>query len=264
MKYFSLSLLIVASCLAVTLHAGESTHIDVGSNRLPMRAASMNYRFEQTFLMSLIGKAGQGAGGNIVLTLKTEPTENGGYTVSCEATTEKQLVSGVGRPMQSVLWRSLTTMDGMDSVVHEAILEHGTQTKDMTVELRDSAMFGANKVITSREGGTMTRELMIGANEIVTTFFQVAAFVGTLSSLPKEGMRIRWVLNGMPHPMIVTRDAEAPRSFTMSRDNVDGNSEMELLKLRFIFADDSEDFALPKRILFISGNRQLEVVRMEE
>ena len=215
-------------------------------------------------LASLIGKAGQGAGGAIVLTLETTPAGDGGYTVSCEVSAEKRLVHGVGRPTQSVLWRCLTAMDVTGSVSHEAIMEHGKQTGEMTVELRDSPMFGASKVITSKEGGEMTRELMIGANEIITTLFQVAAFAGTLYSLPEEGVKIRWVLNGMPHPMIATRDTDTPRSFTMSRDNSGESTGTEMLRIRFVFPEGSEAFALPKRIVFMLGGRQLEIVGMEE
>ncbi len=256
--------LIAILCFPTILHAGDLSHSDAGLRQYPMRAVKSNYRLEQQLFSGMIGIAGRGARGEVLLTLETVPAPDGTYMVSCVATAGRQVIPGVGRPVQSALWKCISTVDSKCSVSKEEIVELGTQSSNLSVEMRDSTMFGISKVITSRKDGEIIRELMIGKDEIVTTLFQVAVFVGTIASLPQEGMKIRWVLNGMPHPMVVTRNTNELRSFIISRDDLATNSEAETLRLRFDFGDGRDNFSLPSRIVFIAEGRQLEIVGMED
>ncbi len=78
-----------------------------------------------------------------------------------------------------------------------------SQTSTLTVSIEEQPFIGKGKVVRLKESKKDVSELMVGIDDPITTFMQIAVWASTIKAIPDQGLAFRWVMNGDPLPVIL-------------------------------------------------------------
>ena len=113
-------------------------------------------------------------------------------------------------------------------------------------------------------------ELMIAPEEIVTTFTQLPIYIGTLQSLPINGIKVRWTAFGKPLPVRVKlktasdggRWYEVYKEEPASDEGVASEGGQLLVKL--FYNNEKPGFSFPSQIVLLVGGNEMVMQKAEE
>ena len=111
--------------------------------------------------------------------------------------------------------------------------------------------------------GKLINELSVSPDEIITTFGQIVAFMGTIKDLPAQGIKVRWVAEGKPLPVLIKKTTISNGYILTMYKAVALADEKEGTRplLQFYFDKVSQEFSFPSKIVMDVNGIDLEIVK---
>ncbi len=141
-----------------------------------------------------------------------------------------------------------------------------SQVELMVVSLEEDPIFGRVKKIDIKWSDGKTKNLMVDPDEVMTSFLEIAVWVGSIKELPPEGKKIRWCFEGKPLPMIVREESferdlvySVYRGETISTEKNKGDAVF-----KFTFEREKKGFSLPRKVVFSPTSQVVLVFSMQE
>ena len=138
-----------------------------------------------------------------------------------------------------------------------------TNKENLTVSIENQSFLGKSKILRRTRNGKLINELSVSPDEIITTFGQIVAFMGTIKDLPFQGIKVRWVAEGKPLPVLIKKSI-TPNGYVLTMFKAvaltDEKEEIRPL-LQFYFDKASQEFSLPSKIVMDVNGIDLEIVK---
>ena len=134
-----------------------------------------------------------------------------------------------------------------------------SQTSTLTVSVEEQPFIGKGKVVRLKESKKDVSELMVGIDDPITTFMQIAVWASTIKAVPDQGLAFRWVMNGDPLPVIL-RELESTDKgtvcFAIFRNISDTYTDKKSDKspkpiLKFTYPKQRKTFTMPNELELI-------------
>ena len=135
--------------------------------------------------------------------------------------------------------------------------------EDLTVSLEKQFVLGASKVLRRYKNGKLINELSVSPDEIITTLGQIVVFIGTVNSIPPEGLKLRWTTDGKPLPVLLKKNTQTGQGLVWSVHRADNTLKDELKArpfLRFSISPEKE-FRYPDEIVMDINGTELKIVK---
>lgn len=133
--------------------------------------------------------------------------------------------------------------------------EEKPRLESVSVAIEDDSIFGECKTVSLKWDNGKTRESLISADSIVTSFLHIAVWVGTLKDLPQNGQEIRWLFDGDPFPMMIRRErGENGDFYVVTRgESISTEKNKDQHVFKFFFENAKNGLSMPDRIEFSSS-----------
>ena len=138
-----------------------------------------------------------------------------------------------------------------------------TNKENLTVSIENQSFLGKSKILRRTRNGKLINELSVSPDEIITTFGQIVAFMGTIKDLPSQGIKVRWVAEGKPLPVLIKKSI-TPNGYILTMykavalaDEKEGTRPL----LQFYFDKISQEFSFPTKIVMDVNGIDLEIVK---
>lgn len=133
--------------------------------------------------------------------------------------------------------------------------EEKPRLESVSVSLEDDPIFGECKTVSLKWDNGKTRESLISADSIVTSFLHITVWTGTLKELPQNGQEIRWLFDGDPFPMMIRRErGEKGDLYVVTRgESISTEKNKDQPVFKFFFENAKSGFLMPDRIEFSSS-----------